>query len=138
MSKHAALLTRIEQQFGVPGGVVIAIWALETDFGAVQGDFNTRNALVTLSHDCRRPELFRPQLLGLIEMVKHGDLDSSLDKASRELDVHMADKSVGGAGQTARRLRREGAYLAWIFFMLFAISIAIIIALTCRGRPSLG
>jgi lytic murein transglycosylase len=48
---------------------------METDFGAVQGDFNTRNALVTLAHDCRRPELFRPQLLALIEMVEHGDFD---------------------------------------------------------------
>jgi lytic murein transglycosylase len=48
---------------------------METDFGAVQGDFNTRNALVTLAHDCRRPELFRPQLLSLIKMVEHGDLN---------------------------------------------------------------
>ncbi|WP_441296640.1 lytic murein transglycosylase [Agrobacterium sp. Azo12] len=66
---------RAEQEFGVPAGVIAAFWAMETDFGAVQGDFNTRNALVTLSHDCRRPELFRPQLLALIEMVQHGDLD---------------------------------------------------------------
>ena len=33
------------------------------------------NALATLAHDCRRPELFRPQLLAAIEMVGHGDLD---------------------------------------------------------------
>jgi len=48
---------------------------METDFGAVQGDFNTRNALVTLAHDCRRPDMFRPQLIAAIEMVQHGDLD---------------------------------------------------------------
>ncbi|MBB3975369.1 lytic murein transglycosylase [Rhizobium azooxidifex] len=66
---------RSEQEFGVPGAVIAAFWAMETDFGAVQGDFNTRNALVTLSHDCRRPELFRPQLIAAIQMVQHGDLD---------------------------------------------------------------
>ncbi|MCD2181750.1 lytic murein transglycosylase [Rhizobium sp. GN54] len=66
---------RAEQEFGVPGAVIAAFWAMETDFGAVQGDFNTRNALVTLSHDCRRPELFRPQLIAAIQMVQHGDLD---------------------------------------------------------------
>lgn len=66
---------RAEQEYGVPGPVIAAFWAMETDFGAVQGDFNTRNALVTLSHDCRRPELFRPQLIAAIEMVQHGDLD---------------------------------------------------------------
>ncbi len=68
---------RAEQEFGVPGPVITAFWAMETDFGAVQGDFNTRNALVTLSHDCRRPELFRPQLIAAIQMVQHGDLDPS-------------------------------------------------------------
>ncbi|OJU98503.1 MAG: lytic transglycosylase, partial [Shinella sp. 65-6] len=71
----APVFQRAEQEFGVPGPIIAAFWAMETDFGAVQGDFNTRNALVTLSHDCRRPELFRPQLLAAIEMVGHGDLD---------------------------------------------------------------
>jgi len=71
----APVFARAEQEFGVPGQVIAAFWAMETDFGAVQGDFNTRNALVTLSHDCRRPDIFRPQLLAAIEMVGHGDLD---------------------------------------------------------------
>ncbi len=71
----ASVFARAEQEFGVPGPIIAAFWAMETDFGAVQGDFNTRNALVTLSHDCRRPELFRKQLLAAIEMVGHGDLD---------------------------------------------------------------
>ena len=75
LKQYAEVFQRAEQEFGVPPGVIAAFWAMETDFGAVQGDFNTRNALVTLAHDCRRPELFRPQLLALIEMVQHGDLD---------------------------------------------------------------
>ncbi|MEZ2132327.1 MULTISPECIES: lytic murein transglycosylase [unclassified Sinorhizobium] len=75
MKQYADVFARAEQEFGVPAGVITAFWAMETDFGAVQGDFNTRNALVTLSHDCRRPELFRPQLIALMEMVQHGDLD---------------------------------------------------------------
>ena len=75
LKQYAEVFQRAEQEFGVPPGVIAAFWAMETDFGAVQGDFNTRNALVTLAHDCRRPELFRPQLLALIEMVQHGDFD---------------------------------------------------------------
>lgn len=73
--EHADVFARAEQEFGVPAPVITAFWALETDFGAVQGDFNTRDALVTLAQDCRRPELFRPQLIAAIEMVQHGDLD---------------------------------------------------------------
>jgi lytic murein transglycosylase len=75
MVEYAAAFQRAEQEFGVTPAVITAFWAMETDFGAVQGDFNTRNALVTLAHDCRRPELFRPQILAAMEMVQHGDLD---------------------------------------------------------------
>ncbi|WP_244484732.1 lytic murein transglycosylase [Rhizobium sp. Root149] len=75
LKQMAPVFDRVEKEFGVAPGVVTAFWAMETDFGAVQGDFNTRNALVTLSHDCRRPEIFRKQLIALIEMVQHGDLD---------------------------------------------------------------
>jgi lytic murein transglycosylase len=75
MKQYAKTFARAEAEYGVPAPVITAFWGLETDFGAVQGDFNTMNALVTLAHDCRRPELFRPQLIAAIEMVGHGDLD---------------------------------------------------------------
>lgn len=75
MKDYAEVFAKAEADYGVPAPVITAFWALETDFGAVQGDFNTRNALISLAHDCRRPELFRPQLISLIKMVAHGDLD---------------------------------------------------------------
>ncbi|MAY62411.1 MAG: lytic transglycosylase [Rhizobiales bacterium] len=75
MQQYADTFARAEQQYGVPPAVITAFWALETDFGVVQGDFNTLQALATLAHDCRRPELFRPQLIAALEMVQHGDLD---------------------------------------------------------------
>ncbi len=73
--KWDSVFDRVEGEFGVSRGVLLAFWAFETDFGAVQGDFNTVNALVTLAHDCRRPELFRPQVFAAIELYEHGDLD---------------------------------------------------------------
>ncbi|NVK59774.1 MAG: lytic murein transglycosylase, partial [Rhodobacteraceae bacterium] len=42
-----------------------------------QGDFNTLNALVTLAHDCRRPEIFRPQIFAALELYERGDFDPS-------------------------------------------------------------
>ena len=75
MKKWARVFNRAEKDYGVPAPVITAFWALETDYGGYQGDFNTVNALATLSHDCRRPQLFRPQLIAAIEMVQHGDLD---------------------------------------------------------------
>jgi lytic murein transglycosylase len=73
--KWDSVFDRVERDFGVSRGVLLAFWAFETDFGAVQGDFNTVNALVTLAHDCRRPELFRPQVFAALELFEKGDLD---------------------------------------------------------------
>jgi len=73
--KYASVFAAAERNYGVPPGVLLAFWALETDFGAVQGDFNTLNSLVTLAHDCRRPELFRPQVFAALELYEQGDFD---------------------------------------------------------------
>ena len=72
--KHAAIFDRAAAEYGVPRGILLAFWAFETDFGQVQGDFNTRDALITLGHDCRRPELFQPQILAGIALHAKGDL----------------------------------------------------------------
>ena len=73
--KYGATFDRIEAEYGVPRGVLLAFWAFETDYGAVQGDFNTVNALATLAHDCCRPELFRPQLLAAVELYAQGGIN---------------------------------------------------------------
>jgi lytic murein transglycosylase len=81
LKKYADVFSRAEQEFGVPGPVIAAFWALETDFGAVQGDFDTLNAVVTLAHDCRRPELFRPQLVPLLTLIDRGVLPADVKGA---------------------------------------------------------
>ena len=73
--KYDAVFDRIEKEYGVSRGVLLAFWAFETDYGGFQGDFNTLNALVTLAHDCRRPELFRPQIFAALTLYEHGDFD---------------------------------------------------------------
>ncbi|MGX7873550.1 lytic murein transglycosylase [Mesorhizobium sp. ORM6] len=81
MKKYAGVFARADQQFGVQAPVITAFWALETDFGAVQGDFHTLSALVTLSHDCRRPQLFRQQLVPLLELIDRGVLPADVKGA---------------------------------------------------------
>ena len=72
LAEFASVFQQAEQDFGVPGPVIAAFWGLETDYGAVQGDFDTVAALATLAHDCRRPNLFRPQLLDALRLVDLG------------------------------------------------------------------
>ena len=70
-----AIFDRAESDYGIPRGILLAFWAFETDYGAVQGDFETRRALATLAHDCRRPELFLPQVFAALEMHRLGEFD---------------------------------------------------------------
>src|SRR4051812_4979613 len=75
MQRHAALLARIEQQFGVPRQIVIAIWGLESDFGKGDiGKMPVMRTLATMAHDCRRTELFQGELLAALQIVQRGDL----------------------------------------------------------------
>jgi lytic murein transglycosylase len=70
-----AIFARAEADCGVSRGILLAFWAFETDFGRVQGDFNIRNALLTLAHDCRRPALFRPQALAAARLFALDEFD---------------------------------------------------------------
>jgi len=73
ISENAALFQRIERQFGVPAEVLTAFWALESDFGAVTGDYPTLRSVLTLAYDCRRPDLFKPELMHALRLVQKGD-----------------------------------------------------------------
>ncbi len=75
VAKHKALWDQIQERYGVPGPVLIAFWALETDFGGFMGDFSTIPSIATLAWDCRRSEKFREQLLGALRLYDQGDLE---------------------------------------------------------------
>lgn len=60
------------------------------------------------------------KLLRVYALLRHGE---------RELEKIIHPSSIGRGGPEARRLRREGAQFAWVFFMLFATSIAAVSAL---------
>jgi lytic murein transglycosylase len=75
LQRHAALLSKIEAQFGVPRQILIAIWGLESDFGKGDvGKLPVIRTLSTLAHDCRRTELFQGELLAALKIVQSGDL----------------------------------------------------------------
>ena len=75
LQRHAALLSQIEQRFGVPRQILIAIWGLESDFGkGDMGKLQVVRTLATLAHDCRRTELFQGELLAALNIVQRGDL----------------------------------------------------------------
>jgi lytic murein transglycosylase len=74
---NAALFASIEKRFGVPAGPLIAIWGMETGFGAFMGNQNTLSAVATLAYDCRRPEYFTEHLYAALKLVDRGVLNAS-------------------------------------------------------------
>jgi lytic murein transglycosylase len=77
MKQYGSVLSRIEQSYGVPGEVLVAIWGLETDFGVNIGKFPTLRSLATLAYDCRRSEMFQAELIDALRIVERGDLAPS-------------------------------------------------------------
>jgi lytic murein transglycosylase len=72
--QYSDTFNRIEREFGVPAPVLVAIWGLETDFGAGNGNFPTIRSLATLAYDCRRADMFRGELIDALKLVDRGDL----------------------------------------------------------------
>jgi membrane-bound lytic murein transglycosylase B len=62
LKRYGSILERIEDRYGVPGEVLVAIWGLESDYGVNQGKYSTLRSLATLAFDCRRSEKFRAEL----------------------------------------------------------------------------
>jgi lytic murein transglycosylase len=74
MHSNARLLSQIEKQYGVQPEVLVAIWGMETGFGANSGHMETIRSLATLAYDCRRTEFFTKELYAALQIVQRGDM----------------------------------------------------------------
>lgn len=66
-------LRQVEFDYGVPAEVLIAIWAMETAFGQIQGDFDVIRTLATLAADGRRRALFEDNLIAALKIIASGE-----------------------------------------------------------------
>lgn len=75
MNTHRATLDRMEKRFGVPAEIVIAIWGLETAYGAQNGSqMPIVRSLATLAYDCRRSKFFEKELIASLKVIDRGDM----------------------------------------------------------------
>ncbi|GDX39271.1 murein transglycosylase [Methylocystaceae bacterium] len=74
---NAALFDSIEQRYGVPPGPLLAIWGMETGFGAIHGNQNALSAVATLAYDCRRSAYFTEQLYAALKLIDRGVMTAS-------------------------------------------------------------
>ncbi|CAK0745026.1 membrane-bound lytic murein transglycosylase B [uncultured Gammaproteobacteria bacterium] len=90
LTAHAALLHRVEAEFGVPGEILAGFWGIESDYGRDMGGFNVIDALATLAFKSRRGGYFRGELLAALKILDKGDV-------ARE---RMTGSWAGAMGQT--------------------------------------
>jgi membrane-bound lytic murein transglycosylase B len=69
---NAALLQAIQARYRVPPSTVVALWAMETDFGRFGGNFPVIGALATLAYEGRRADYFRKELVEALWILEDG------------------------------------------------------------------
>jgi lytic murein transglycosylase len=75
-------LAAIEQRYGVPAEVVVAIWARESSFGRASIPHSAIRTLATHAYIGRRPELFRRELVAALVILENGDISPARMKSS--------------------------------------------------------
>ena len=70
LRENRELLDRVTRRFHVQPRFIVALWAIETDFGRVTGNFSVIDALATLAYDGRRSAFFREELFKALQMVE--------------------------------------------------------------------
>lgn len=81
-ANQQSLLSRIENQYGVPASIVTAIWGMESSYGKGTGNSSLPSSLATLAYDGRRKAFAEEQLLAMLQLVQRGDVDWSQLKGS--------------------------------------------------------
>lgn len=90
LAQHRPLLDRVRARYGVPPGIIVGIWGLESNFGQSTGGFNVIEALATLAWDGRRAKFFRSELMDALRILQSGDITPE----------QMTGSYAGAMGQT--------------------------------------
>jgi peptidoglycan lytic transglycosylase B len=74
LSENWQLLQRVYQRFGVQPRFVVALWAVESNFGRIMGNYSVVSALATLAFEGRRASYFRPELIAALRILDQRDI----------------------------------------------------------------
>ena len=80
--RHKNVLNQIKIKYGIPAEIIVAIWALESNYGYYTGSFNIIDALTSLSYQSKRKVFFKKELFSALEILDKKYIDSNLLKGS--------------------------------------------------------
>ena len=89
-AKRAQTLGGIESRYGVDPDIVLAIWGMETNYGANRGSMRVIESLATLAYEGRRRDWAEQQLLAALRILQAGDVDPA----------HLRGSWAGAMGHT--------------------------------------
>lgn len=75
LAENPALFDALEAAYGVDREAIVAIWGMETSFGAVKGNYDAPNVLANMAVEGRRQGLAERELLSLIKILEQGDAE---------------------------------------------------------------
>lgn len=76
--EHRALLNEVSAQYGVQPRFIVALWGVESTYGAYKGQYPVIASLATLAWEGRRAAFFRSELLNALKIVDNGDIEVGL------------------------------------------------------------
>src|SRR5580698_8575614 len=82
MAKHRAALTAIEQRFGVPGSILLAIWGRETDYGRYTLPYDGLRVMATQAYVGRRKDQYRNEFILALKLISDGEVTRKDMRAS--------------------------------------------------------
>ena len=74
LAENWPLLMRVHQRFDVQPRFIVALWAVESNFGKVMGNYKVVSSLATLAFDGRRRDVFRPELIAALRIIDQGNI----------------------------------------------------------------
>ncbi|BCH35837.1 membrane protein [Mesorhizobium sp. L-8-10] len=80
--KYAQTLAAVEKRYGVPRGVVLAIWGRESGFGTARIPYDAFQVLGTKAFLATRKDMFRKEVLAALEIVERGLASKDMMKSS--------------------------------------------------------
>lgn len=108
--EHSELLATLENEYGVPAEVLLAVWAMESRFGEVTLDYDPRRSLATLAHTGRRMAYFDNELMALADLMEQGllpEITSSWDGGLGQpqfMPSNFLEYSADGDGDGVRNI----------------------------------
>jgi membrane-bound lytic murein transglycosylase B len=79
---HRDLLKDVSGKYGIPAGILVSIWGLESNFGRFSGVRPTIATLATLAYDPRRSVMFRQELFDALRILDSGDVEPAAMRGS--------------------------------------------------------